>query len=476
MRSMNEVPESSNAGNPNGGIQIPCTRATEPAILSPMSDNAAASTGAPSPLPRSDRPRVFISSTIHDFRDLRSALKYWLEEWDFEVMLSEANDFAKSGDDNSYEACLKAIERCDYFVLLVGARVGGFYDTAAKVSITRMEYRRAYECLQKGTLEIFAFVRNDIWIVREDRKALEEVLQDEQLLTAESRDAVLRHKSRILNDATATFAFLDEIRRADEMKQAMATGSAFPKGNWIHPFETFSDVARALEQGLNLTGNRRKLGLKVGLTRELQVNMQTLLAKDKGKVVLEEWIALFTAKRLKIGKGLEKTTQVQVKAINTLVMGLCIAGDAQSSVQTRFLDEALRTGEFLEYDRNSHGYRPGPLQEGLIALGQAVDRFKRTPPTESARSRLMEKYLTKGLGTDLVSVTNADLVGICTFFIAYEALVQATVSAFRLLVGLSPLPEYNVHDRLLKVVDLPMRVQPTLAEVDSWMRSYEQQD
>lgn len=442
-----------------------------------MSDDAfVADSKASTSSQRPDRPRVFVSSTIHDFRDLRSALKYWLEGWGFEVMLSEVNDFAKAADDNSYEACLKAIERCDYFVLLVGARVGGLYDSAAKVSITRMEYRRAYECLLKGTLKILAFVRNDIWVVREDRKALEKVLHDHDRLTTESRDAILGHKSRIINDASATFAFLDEIRRADEMRRAVATGASFPKGNWIHAFETFADVAGALEQGLNLTGNRRKRGLTVGLMRELQGNMQTLLVRREGKVVLEDRIALFAAKRLKIGKDFENSTEVEVKVINTLVLGLCTAGGAQESIQTRFLDEALRTGEFLEYDRELRGYRVGALQESLIVLGHAVDRFKNARPTESARMELLKKYLSKRPGTDLVAVTNGDLVGICSFFVSYEALVRATVSAFRVLEGLSPLPEYNEGERLLKVVDVPMQDKPALAEVDSWMRSYAPKD
>jgi Domain of unknown function (DUF4062) len=425
---------------------------------------------------RSDRPRVFISSTVHDFRDLRSALKYWLEGWDFDVMLSEVNDFAKSGDDNSYEACLKAIERCDYFVLLVGARVGGLYDSAAKVSITRMEYRRAYECLQQGKLKILAFVRNDIWVVREDRKALEKVLRADDRLTTESRDAILDHKSRIVNDAEATFSFLDEIRRADEMKQAMTTGAGFPKGNWIHPFDAFADVAAALEQGLSLTGNRRKRGLTVGLMRELQVNMQTLLVKHEGKAVLDDRIALFAAKRVKITEHFEKTTEVEVKVINTLMIGLCSAGGEQERIQTRFLDEALRTGEFLEYDPASHEYRLGPLQESLIVLGHAVEGFKNARPTESARTEMLKKYLTKRPGTDRVLVNNGDLVGICSFFVVFEALVRATVSAYRLLVGLSPLPAYDSGERMLKLANLAAAVKPTLEEVDSWMRSYQPKD
>jgi Domain of unknown function (DUF4062) len=41
------------------------------------------------------KPTVFISSTIYDFKDLRSAIKYYLEELGFEVFASDYNDFPK---------------------------------------------------------------------------------------------------------------------------------------------------------------------------------------------------------------------------------------------------------------------------------------------------------------------------------------------------------------------------------------------
>ena len=54
------------------------------------------------------KPNFFISSTIYDFKDLRSSIKWWLEENDYIVSASEYNDFEKPLDDNSYDACLKA--------------------------------------------------------------------------------------------------------------------------------------------------------------------------------------------------------------------------------------------------------------------------------------------------------------------------------------------------------------------------------
>ena len=39
------------------------------------------------------RRRVFLLSTIYDFADLRSSLKFWIEELGYVVDASECNDF-----------------------------------------------------------------------------------------------------------------------------------------------------------------------------------------------------------------------------------------------------------------------------------------------------------------------------------------------------------------------------------------------
>jgi hypothetical protein len=61
-------------------------------------------------------PTFFLSSTIYDFKDLRSALKHYLEEQGCSVLASEYNDLPKPLDVHSYDACLNAIMAADYFV------------------------------------------------------------------------------------------------------------------------------------------------------------------------------------------------------------------------------------------------------------------------------------------------------------------------------------------------------------------------
>jgi hypothetical protein len=50
---------------------------------------------------RDPKVAVFVSSTIDDFSDLRSALKVWLEEFGLTVYLSEFNDVGRRPEHDS---------------------------------------------------------------------------------------------------------------------------------------------------------------------------------------------------------------------------------------------------------------------------------------------------------------------------------------------------------------------------------------
>ena len=129
-----------------------------------------------------------MSSTIHDFKDLRSALKFYLEQQGCKVLASEYNDFTKPLDKHSYEACLKTISQADYFILLIGARVGGCYDKDEKISITQREYREAYELHKQRKLQILSFVRGEVWQLKEERKELEKYLQSIEIAEEIKKD------------------------------------------------------------------------------------------------------------------------------------------------------------------------------------------------------------------------------------------------------------------------------------------------
>jgi hypothetical protein len=191
-------------------------------------------------------PTFFLSSTIYDFRDLRSALKFYLEEQGSTVLASEYNDFLKPLDSHSYEACLRAIERADYYVLLIGSRVGGWYDPAQRVSITQQEYRRAYELQKAGKLKILTFVRAEVWRLREERKELAAYLASLPYSDAEKRK-LEAYPSKFSEDAEFINAFINEVGRNSDTAAALRAGTPLPTGNWIHVFRGFREVIATVQ-------------------------------------------------------------------------------------------------------------------------------------------------------------------------------------------------------------------------------------
>jgi len=96
---------------------------------------------------------VFVSSTVRDFAPVRRDLKAWLEARQIKARLSERNDFPVSSGVTSHEACVRAVDGCHAFVLLIGHRYGGCVD-GSKQSITWREYEAARDL----GIPIIAFV------------------------------------------------------------------------------------------------------------------------------------------------------------------------------------------------------------------------------------------------------------------------------------------------------------------------------
>jgi len=81
---------------------------------------------------------VFVCSTVKDFKPVRRDLKDWLQRRQIDVRESEDPEFPVALDVHSHAACLRAIQGCHLFVLLVGWRYGGRYGDT-KQSITWRE-------------------------------------------------------------------------------------------------------------------------------------------------------------------------------------------------------------------------------------------------------------------------------------------------------------------------------------------------
>lgn len=357
------------------------------------------------------KPRIFISSTIYDFKDLRSALKYWLQQLGYEVLLSEFNDFTKPLDENSYNACLRTVAISDYYILFIGSRVGGFYNRADKISVTRMEYRTAYKLMKSKALKLVVFVRDELLKVKGDRKALEAYLEKDLAIRKEISPSnvqkIINHPSDIVNDAEAIFGFIDEVARAGEMKEATQGKGPFPNGNWIHTYSTFQDVIEVLSRELGIVDKLSEVALRENLKRELLSNLWPLTLKNEGKIIPFYDSVSFARQRLT--GDINDSSQISSQHLKQLVE-YALAGNRGNGLSTRFIDQALITGEFLEYDFDLNRYRSGPINNALFDLREIIERLRFIQQSwRGIQLEFVHKYNDESKTQRDVSVSNSDL-------------------------------------------------------------------
>lgn len=356
-----------------------------------------------------NRPRVFVSSTVLDFRDLRSAVRYWLEENGFRPHFSEFNDFPQAPDKNSYDSCLRAIDESDYFVLFVGGRVGGRAGPGGE-SITRLEYRHAYDRLRRGLIKVVPFVRKEVWDAREDRRGLESYLRAECGLDPEAARRAAAHPSRLVEDAGHVFDFLAEITRNHDMRRAAEDGAARPVGNWVYQFSSFRDVADALRTVMSVRGHVRRAALAANLKLEIAHNLQKLYMPNRdGYGLVTEWSDFA---RGCLAGGFSDVSSYKGKYLCWLGMFMIGVGKVRSLAR-HALDEALTSGEFLDLDPQTGRFTAGRLQQALL---QTAERLRHLADLVGdrhwleTRVRVLDRY--KRAGDEAHRVPNDDLLNV----------------------------------------------------------------
>lgn len=317
------------------------------------------------------KPTFFISSTIYDFADLRSAIKYYLEQQGCVVLASEFNDFGQPLDEHSYGACLKQIQVADYFVLLIGSRIGGWYDKGDRISITRQEFRAAYELHAQGQLKIITFVRADVWTVKEDRKVLVKYLEKLDLNDA-AKQQISNAPSKAVEDAQFIIDFLEEVGRNKETAEAAKSGEPPPSGNWIYSFSKFEDVISVLQSQVFAGLAKVHAANRRILRNELLRMLTSILSKSKeGKTCFPEYRIDELAKKYPIqGDDIGKKISIERHDLEMLFM---IMVDQSRKISTlQVIERVLATDTFLEYDDESGNLREHPIYDALISLQSEV--------------------------------------------------------------------------------------------------------
>lgn len=304
------------------------------------------------------KPTIFLSSTIYDFKDLRSSIKWWLEENGYRVNASEFNDFDKPLDANSYEACLKAIDNSDYYILLIGNRFGGLFDQ--QISITQMEYRYAYQRMTEGKMKLINFVRYETSIKLEEYK--QQIKANPIKIDDMSKDQKEKHR---------LFLFLKEARRVDDIIEGKG-----PKNNWVHQFDGFPDILSALENEL---GDKIGLGFKNKrfiVSEEVIRNLKKLSKPDNTYGILPKGFVsnkLFANFKIDFDNPIYTLTSDQQINLGVCYVSFWLTG----KLNTSRIESIYNDGFFLEYDIVVDDYVAKELQILASTLLQHYETFNR---------------------------------------------------------------------------------------------------
>ena len=160
------------------------------------------------------RPRIFISSTFYDLRQVRDDLERSIRELGYEPVRHEAGSVPYSKEEPLETAAYREVELCDVVVAVVGGRFGTESHEEPGHSISHVELRRA---LERG-IQVFVFVDNNVLGEHSTYK----LNKDNDTISYSAVDDV------------RVFEFLDELY-------------SLPRNNPIAPFEIASDITSYLK-------------------------------------------------------------------------------------------------------------------------------------------------------------------------------------------------------------------------------------
>ena len=159
------------------------------------------------------KPRVFVSSTFYDLRQVREDLERFISGLGYEAVLHEAGDIAYGKDSPPEGSIHREIALCDILVCVIGGRYGTESQEHPGSSITQQELKAAIE----NQVQVLIFIEQAV-----------HAEYSTYLLNKENADTKYRFV-----DNPRVFEFIESIHK-------------LPRNNPITPFQTAHDIVEFL--------------------------------------------------------------------------------------------------------------------------------------------------------------------------------------------------------------------------------------
>lgn len=191
-------------------------------------------------------PRIFVSSTYYDLKNVRADLERFIIAYGFDPILNERGQIPYGSDKNLEEYCYQEIENSDILVSIIGGQFGS-QSSSSPYSISQKELKTAIE-LGRPT---YIFIEKSVYA---EYNTYERNKPSEDIKYAAVDDVKI-------------FQFMDEI-------------FSLPLNNQVSPFETSLDITEYLQEQwsglfhrLLQTASRQNEGM---LVKKLQSTANTL--------------------------------------------------------------------------------------------------------------------------------------------------------------------------------------------------------
>lgn len=246
------------------------------------------------------KPRIFISSTFFDLRQVRTDLERFIKELGYESVRNETGGIPYGKDQRLEEYCYKEISEIDILVGIVGGRYGSEAESG-NYSITQTEIKTAIE----QNKQIYVFIEKN-------------VLSEYQTYLINKENATTKYK---FVEDKRIYKFIEEIY-------------GLPKNNIVHPFETAQDITSFLkEQWAGVfrdllsqqtkKGQYENISLKVNELTEVASTMRTYLenvlesvSKEKSKAT-----TLISKEKERLEKFHLRQSIIEINYIDHLING-----------------------------------------------------------------------------------------------------------------------------------------------------------
>jgi hypothetical protein len=160
------------------------------------------------------KPRIFVSSTFYDLKQVRADLTQFIHEIGYEPVLNERGSIPYQSDEKLEASAYREVELCDILVAIVGGR----YGTTAqgdRYSISQTELKKAIELGR----QVYIFVDSA-------------VLNEHRTYLLNKGNEKIRYSSV---DNVKIFEFLEEIE-------------SLPQNNATMPFDIAGDIVSLLRE------------------------------------------------------------------------------------------------------------------------------------------------------------------------------------------------------------------------------------